>query len=107
MEAVRRVGAALQVQDGDGCRHLLRASSVQAVGGPDPMRNESLITAAGRTIRMRARETGSPAAAEPGGAEMSIGRWRHPMKKSPALRATLLSMTAKVTAAPPPSPSAS
>lgn len=52
MEAVRRVGAYLQVQDGDGCRHLLRISSVQAVSDTDLMRNETFITAAGRTIRV-------------------------------------------------------
>ena len=52
MDAVRRVGAYLQVQDGDGCRHLLRVSSVQAVSDTDLMRNETFITAAGRTIRV-------------------------------------------------------
>ncbi|HJE22100.1 MAG TPA: hypothetical protein K8W01_00355 [Methylorubrum populi] len=52
MDAVRRVGAYLQVQDGDGCRHLLRVSSVQAVSDTDLMLNETFITAAGRTIRV-------------------------------------------------------
>jgi hypothetical protein len=31
MSAVRRIGNFLQVQDGDGCRHLLRVTSVQAL----------------------------------------------------------------------------
>ncbi|ABY28781.1 hypothetical protein [Methylorubrum extorquens] len=52
MERVRRVGAYLQVQDGDGCRHLLRVSSVQAVSDTDLMHNETFITAAGKTIRV-------------------------------------------------------
>ncbi len=52
MSAVRRVGNFLQVQDGDGCRHLLRVTSVQALSDTDLMRNETFITAAGRTIRV-------------------------------------------------------
>ncbi|MCP1558865.1 UNVERIFIED_ORG: hypothetical protein M2438_002955 [Methylobacterium sp. SuP10 SLI 274] len=52
MERVRRIGAYLQVQDGDGCRHLLRVSSVQAVSDTDLMHNETFITAAGKTIRV-------------------------------------------------------
>ncbi|GJD59445.1 hypothetical protein [Methylobacterium dankookense] len=52
MTAVRRVGSYLQVQDGDGCRHLLRVTSVQALSDTDPLRNETFITAAGRTIRV-------------------------------------------------------
>lgn len=52
MDAVRRIGAYLQVRDGDGCRHLLRVSSVQAVSDTDLMHNETFITAAGRTIRV-------------------------------------------------------
>ncbi|MGU3537565.1 hypothetical protein [Methylobacterium sp. A54F] len=52
MDAVRRVGSYLQVQDGDGCRHLLRVTSVQALSDTDPLRNETFITAAGRTIRV-------------------------------------------------------
>ncbi|WP_336490745.1 hypothetical protein [Methylobacterium nigriterrae] len=52
MDAVRRVGNYLQVQDGDGCRHLLRVTSVQALSDTDILRNETFITAAGRTIRV-------------------------------------------------------
>ncbi|WP_232627666.1 hypothetical protein [Methylobacterium sp. Leaf118] len=52
MDTVRRVGADLQVRDGDGCRHLLRVSRVQAVSDTDLMRNETFITAADRTIRV-------------------------------------------------------
>lgn len=52
MDAVRRVGSYLQVQDGDGCRHLLRVTSVQALSDTDLLRNETFITAAGRTIRV-------------------------------------------------------
>ncbi|SDA29868.1 hypothetical protein SAMN02799622_04575 [Methylobacterium sp. UNC378MF] len=52
MSAVRRIGNFLQVQDGDGCRHLLRVTSVQALSDTDLMRNETFITAAGRTIRV-------------------------------------------------------
>ena len=52
MDAVRRVGQYLQVQDGDGCRHLLRVTSVQALSDTDPLHNETFITAAGRTIRV-------------------------------------------------------
>ncbi|GEP05281.1 hypothetical protein [Methylobacterium oxalidis] len=52
MDAVRRLGSYLQVQDGDGCRHLLRVTSVQALSDTDPLRNETFITAAGRTIRV-------------------------------------------------------
>ncbi|AWN41801.1 hypothetical protein U8607_13320 [Methylobacterium durans] len=52
MDAVRRVGNYLQVQDGEGCRHLLRVTSVQALSDTDPLRNETFITAAGRTIRV-------------------------------------------------------
>lgn len=52
MDAVRRVGNYLQVQDGEGCRHVLRVTSVQALSDTDPMRNETFITAAGRTIRV-------------------------------------------------------
>ncbi|MGV7034757.1 hypothetical protein [Methylobacterium symbioticum] len=52
MTALRRVGSYLQVQDGDGCRHLLRVTSVQALSDTDPLRNETFITAAGRTIRV-------------------------------------------------------
>ena len=52
MPAVRRVGSFLQVQDGDGCRHLLRVTCVQALSDTDLMRNETFITAAGRTIRV-------------------------------------------------------
>ncbi|AWN35189.1 hypothetical protein [Methylobacterium radiodurans] len=52
MTAVRRVGSDLQVQDGDDCRHLLRVTSVQALSDTDPLRNETFITAAGRTIRV-------------------------------------------------------
>jgi hypothetical protein len=52
MSAVRRVGNFLQVHDGDGCRHLLRVTSVQALSDTDLMRNETFITAAGRTIRV-------------------------------------------------------
>ncbi|MEE7439464.1 hypothetical protein [Methylobacterium oryzae] len=52
MSAVRRVGNFLQVQDGDGCRHLLHVTSVQALSDTDLMRNETFITAAGRTIRV-------------------------------------------------------
>ncbi|SFF11995.1 hypothetical protein [Methylobacterium sp. 13MFTsu3.1M2] len=52
MSAVRRVGNFLQVQDGDGCRHLLRVTSVQALSDTDLMRNETFITAVGRTIRV-------------------------------------------------------
>ncbi len=52
MSAVRRVGNFLQVHDGDGCRHLLRVTSVQALSDTDLMHNETFITAAGRTIRV-------------------------------------------------------
>lgn len=52
MPAVRRIGGFLQVQDGDGCRHLLRVTSVQALSDTDLMRNETFITVAGRTIRV-------------------------------------------------------
>lgn len=52
MDAVRRVGNYPQVQDGEGCRHLLRVTSVQALSDTDPLRNETFITAAGRTIRV-------------------------------------------------------
>lgn len=51
MAAVRRVGSCLQVQDGDGGRHLLRVTSVQALSDTDPLRNEAFITAVGRTAR--------------------------------------------------------
>lgn len=52
MDAVRRVGKYLQVQDGEGCRHLLRVTSVQSLSDTDPLRNETFITTAGRTIRV-------------------------------------------------------
>lgn len=52
MDAVQRVGSYLQVQDEEGCRHLLRVSAVQALSDTDPLRNETFITAAGRTIRV-------------------------------------------------------
>ncbi len=42
MSAVRRVGNFLQVQDGDGCRHLLRVTSVQALSDTDLMRKRDL-----------------------------------------------------------------
>ena len=40
------------MQDGDGCRHVLRVTSVQALSDTDLLRNETFITAAGRTIRV-------------------------------------------------------
>ena len=52
MDAVQRVGNSLQVQDGEGCRHLLRVTSVQALSDTDPLRNVTFITAAGRTIQV-------------------------------------------------------
>ena len=52
MSAGRRGGNVLQVHDGDGCRHLLRVTSVQALSDTDLMHNETFITAAGRTIRV-------------------------------------------------------
>jgi hypothetical protein len=52
MSTIRRVGAFLEVLDEDGCRHLLRFSTIQAVSDTDPLQNETLITAAGRTIRV-------------------------------------------------------
>jgi len=52
MSTIRRVGVFLEVLDEDGCRHLLRFSTIQAVSDTDPLQNETLITAAGRTIRV-------------------------------------------------------
>lgn len=52
VDAVQRVGSYLQVQDEEGCRHLLRVTAVQALSDTDPLRNETFITAAGRTIRV-------------------------------------------------------
>lgn len=52
MDAVQRVGSYLQVRDEEGCRHLLRVTAVQALSDTDPLRNETFITAAGRTIRV-------------------------------------------------------
>lgn len=52
MSTIRRVGAFLEVLDEDGCRHLLRFSTIQAVSDTDMLQNETLITAAGRTIRV-------------------------------------------------------
>lgn len=69
MSAVRRVGNFLQVQDGDGCRHLLRVTSVQALSDTDLMRNETFITAAGRTIITSAGDCRLQAIGECGHAE--------------------------------------
>lgn len=52
MSTVRRVGAFLEVLDEEGCRHLLRLTAIQAISDTDPLQNETLIIAAGRTVRV-------------------------------------------------------
>jgi len=52
MITARRVGAFLEVRDEEGCRHLLRVNTIQAISDTDVLQNETLITAGGRTIRV-------------------------------------------------------
>jgi hypothetical protein len=42
----------LEVMDADGCRHLVRISSIQWLSDSDACRNETLLTAAGRTVHV-------------------------------------------------------
>lgn len=50
--AVQRVGAFIEVEDQDGCRHLVRISAIQWLSDADQCRDETLLTAAGRTIHI-------------------------------------------------------
>jgi len=52
MSTVRRVGAFLEVLDKEGCCHLRRRTTIQAISDTFPLQNETLITAAGHTMRV-------------------------------------------------------
>lgn len=52
MIPIQRVGPFLEVVDGDGCRHLLRLTAIQLLSDTDMLQTDTLITAAGRTIRV-------------------------------------------------------
>ena len=52
MSTTRRAGPFLEVIDEEGCRHLVRVTAVQLLSDTDVLQNETLITAAGRTIRV-------------------------------------------------------
>lgn len=52
MFSTHRVGAYLEVLDEEGCRHFIRVNSIQILSDTDPLHNETLITAAGRTVRV-------------------------------------------------------
>lgn len=43
----------LELTDSDGLRHLIKVSSVQWLSDFDTCRDETLLTAAGRTIHLR------------------------------------------------------
>jgi hypothetical protein len=49
---LERIGPYVEIVDEEGCRHLIRRTSVQWVSDTDSLRNETYITAAGRTIRV-------------------------------------------------------
>lgn len=54
MTAVSRSGAYLLVVDDEGRRHLIRRSAIMLVSDEDPVGDTSLLTVAGRTIRIPA-----------------------------------------------------
>jgi hypothetical protein len=49
---INRNRSYLEVTDADGCRHLLRIGSIQWLSDVDICRNETLLTASGRTIHI-------------------------------------------------------
>jgi hypothetical protein len=49
---VKRSRNYLEVTDADGCRHLLRIGCIQWLSDVDTCRNETLLTASGRTIHI-------------------------------------------------------
>lgn len=52
MITARRSGAFIELVDEEGCRHLLRVTSITAISDTDPLQNETIIAAAGRTVRV-------------------------------------------------------
>lgn len=45
-----RVGPYLAVTDGDGCRHMIRITSIQMLSDGDVCRDTAIVIAAGRAI---------------------------------------------------------
>lgn len=50
---IERVGPYVEIVDEEGCRHLIRRTSIQWVSDTDSLQNECYITASGRTICVR------------------------------------------------------